>query len=82
MLQVQRLTPQNEQQPQGLKSEFDNPVGRCGGLTRHGPHRFTCLNISVHRDTWSIGRGTLRRCGLAEAGVALWEEVCQCWGGL
>ena len=26
------------------------------------------------------GSGTIRRCGLAEVGVALLEEVWPCWG--
>jgi hypothetical protein len=30
----------------------------------------------------SIGSGTIRRCGLDGAGVALLEEVCHCGGGL
>lgn len=29
----------------------------------------------------AIGRGTIRRCGLTEEGVAL-EEECHCGGGL
>ena len=41
-----------------------------------GPHRLMCLNA------WSIGSGTIRRCGLVGVVVALLEEVCHYGGGL
>ena len=28
-----------------------------------------------------MGSGTIRRCGFDGIGVALFEEVCHCWGG-
>lgn len=49
-------------------------LGGCSGLNRFGPNRLLSLNA------WLLGIGTIRRCGLM--GVALWEEVCYCRGGL
>ena len=39
-------------------------------------HRFMCLNA------WSMGSGTIRRCGLVGVDAAFLEEVCHCGGGL
>ena len=41
-----------------------------GDLNRNAPHRLMCLN------TWPIGSGTIRGCGLVGVGVA-----CHCRGG-
>jgi hypothetical protein len=37
----------------------------CGGLSRFGPPRFTCLNA------WSTGCGTIRRCGLVGGSISI-----------
>ena len=39
---------------------------QCGGLNMYDPHRIMCLNA------WSIGSGTIRRCGLVGGSVSLW----------
>ena len=39
---------------------FPPPYYTRGGLNMYGPHRFMCLN------TWPIGSGTIRMCGLVE----------------
>jgi hypothetical protein len=31
---------------------------------------------------WLMESGTIRRCGLVEVGVALWQGVCHCGGVL
>ena len=43
------------------------------GLNRFGPHKLMCLKA------WPTESDTIRRCGLVEVDVALWEEVCH-WG--
>jgi hypothetical protein len=43
------------------------------GLNRNRPHRLMCLN------TWPMGSGIIRRCGLVEVGVAWLEEVPRGW---
>lgn len=46
----------------------------CGDLTRYGPHRLTCLN------SWHIGSGIIRRCGLVGGNISLchrlWSPLC------
>jgi hypothetical protein len=39
-------------------------------LNRNRTHRLMCLN------TWSIGSGTIRRCGLFGVAVPFLEELC------
>jgi hypothetical protein len=49
--------------------------GFCGGLNRNDPRRLMCLYA------WPQGVALLGGV-LTEGGVALWEEVCHCGGGL
>jgi hypothetical protein len=44
-------------------------------VSRNGTHRRMFLNA------WSIGSGTIRRCGVAGVGVALLEELCHFGAG-
>jgi hypothetical protein len=48
-----------------------NPLIReveCGGLNRNGLHRLIDLNA------WSLGCGTIRKCGLVGGSVSLGKE--------
>jgi hypothetical protein len=45
----------------------------CGEVIELAPTG-SCVN------TWPIGNGTTRRCGLVGVVVALLEEVCHCGG--
>ena len=45
----------------------------CSGLNGNYPNRLMCLSA------WTIGSGTVRRCGLLRVDVALLEEACH-WG--
>ena len=72
--------------PGGSSSSF-KPVG-C--LNANLPSKYLeypkikddCGSMNVIGCHYLIGRGTTRRCGFTEMGVALLEEVCHCGGGL